>query len=330
MYNIIDPHGLVSDFIDEWLSDSPFVIAHTSGSTGLPKKIHLSKSDMIRSAKATCRFFNIDSSSVLHLPLSVDYIAGKMMVVRAIVSGATLVVERPSNRPLAELSDGIGHVYLTAVVPSQVMGLLGSEQAVIVRNVIVGGGAMAKDVERQLALSSIRGWATYGMTETCSHVALRNVVDKDQIYRALPGIRFSRDERGCLIIEADGFSFRRVITNDIVHVVSPVEFEWLGRYDNVINSGGIKLHPEEMERRLTQVIDRPFYVVGRQSNRWGEEAVIVIEGLADAECEDILSKARALFDGPHAPKAVIGVDRFFYTATGKLRRIKISDYPMIR
>lgn len=320
---IIDAEGLATGFIEEWMSDSATVVAHTSGSTGKPKSVELLKSDMRHSAEATCRHFSIGADSVLHLPLSTDYIAGKMMVVRAMVSGATLIVEHPSNHPLKVLPEGIEKIDLTAVVPSQVPGLLASEHASLVCNAIVGGSAMSADMERALRNSPIRGWATYGMTETCSHVALRNVSSGADSYCALPGVTFSLDDRGCLVINGDGYSFGRLITNDVARLVSPREFVWLGRYDNVINSGGIKLHPEEMEKRLATVIACPFYVTSRPSAQWGEEAVVVVENVAPEVCAALLASARGVFDSVHAPKAVVSVPAFDYTSSGKIKRRKL-------
>jgi O-succinylbenzoic acid--CoA ligase len=323
MPRIIDPDGFAAEFIEEWLSEATTVSAHTSGSTGEPKAVELLKSDMRRSAEATCKHFSIGADSVLHLPLSTDYIAGKMMIVRAMVSGATLIVERPSNHPLTALPEGIERIDLTAVVPSQVEGLLASRHAPIVRNAIVGGSAMSADTERVLRNSSIRGWATYGMTETCSHVALRDVTSGAESYCALPGVAFSLDDRGCLAITGEGYSFGRLVTNDVVRLVSPHEFVWLGRYDNVINSGGIKLHPEAMEKCLAAVMAQPFYVTSRPSARWGEEAVVVVENVGREECDALFAAVRGVFDSAHAPKAVVSIPAFDYTSSGKIKRRKL-------
>lgn len=320
--HIIDPEGLAAEFVAEWLSPRPAVAARTSGSTGAPKEVLLPKSDMLRSARATCRRFAIGAEAVLHLPLSTSYIAGKMMVVRAMVSGATLVVERPSNRPLSgPLPAGVERIDLTAVVPSQVDGLLASPHARRVSNVIVGGGALPEAVERRLAAAPMHAWATYGMTETSSHVALRDVSAGAPTYRALPGITFAADSRGCLVVAAEGYSFGRIATNDVVELLSPSEFRWLGRYDNVVNSGGIKLFPEEMERRLQGLMPCPYYIAGRPSERWGQEAVLVVQGATAAELRQVEALIARTFDRRSAPKAIINVERFTYAANGKIKRI---------
>lgn len=325
MIRIIDKDGLAQAFIDEWLSSSTTVKAHTSGSTGVPKEVYLEKKDMRLSALTTCRHFNIDSSSVLHLPLSTDYIAGKMMVVRAFVSGATLVVERPSRNPLAELPAGIECVDLTAVVPSQVEGLLSSPNLPKVRSVIVGGGVLSSEIESRLRKMPLDAWSTYGMTETCSHVALRHLQSPTMAYAALPGIHLSVDSRGCLVIDAPDYTFGRIITNDMVRMLSDNEFQWLGRYDNVINSGGIKLHPEEMEKRLEGAVTCRFYIVGRPSEQWGEEAVIVVENATDMQCDRIMRRAREVFERHSVPKGVINTPRFIYASNGKIKRVLPAD-----
>ena len=311
---------MVKKFLNEWFDEKDYVIAHTSGSTGTPKEIRLLKSDMRRSAEATCRFFGITGKSTLVLPLSTDYIAGKMMVVRSIVSGAALLDEKPSSQPLSAIYP---EVDLTAVVPSQVEGLLSSPNRI--RNVIVGGGQLSDVLEQRLSLSDIHAYATYGMTETCSHVALRDISLREPYFTALEGISFSTDSRGCLVIDAPGFSFGRIVTNDVVDIIDSRRFRWIGRADNVINSGGVKLHPEIIERILSPFIPYPFYIAGRRSDRWGQEAVLYVEvPNTDIDSFDkryIIEKARSVLDRFCVPKEVICVEEFSRTDSGKIKRL---------
>ncbi|MEZ3590463.1 MAG: AMP-binding protein [Muribaculaceae bacterium] len=307
-------------FLSEWDNGEPFVTAHTSGSTGKPKEIRLRKLDMIASAEATCRFFGIDGASRLALPLSADYIAGKMMIVRAIVSGASLYIEQPSNRPSLGGENG-EDIDLLAIVPSQLEWLVANPRiASRVKAVIIGGAPLTPAQEAQAASLSWEAYATYGMTETCSHVALRKLGRADRLFHALPEITFSTDSRGCLVIGMPRFSFGRIVTNDIVRLESPVAFEWLGRYDNVINSGGIKIFPEEVEKRL-DFIGRPYFIIGRPHPKWGEEAVLYIEGeVGDVDAAAIMEKARTVLDRRSVPKEVIAVSRFERTDSGKVKR----------
>ncbi len=307
----------MNKFLDEWNNGHDYVVAHTSGSTGAPKEIRLLKSDMRRSAEATCRFFGITDKSLLVLPLSTDYIAGKMMVVRSIVSGANLIQEKPSSTPL---TSDYGSVDLTAVVPSQVNGLLKSKSKI--RQVIIGGGQITSEIEKKVVESQIHAYATYGMTETCSHVALRDITMREEFFTALPGITFETDSRGCLVINVPDFSFKRIVTNDIVRILDSRRFIWIGRADNVINSGGIKLHPEEIERSLSPFITYPFYIAGRPSQQWGQEAVLYIEAEAkDIDEDTLMKKARSVLNRYSVPKEVIYVKNFLRTESGKIKRI---------
>lgn len=282
---MISPDSILTDearnFLAEWSNPSPYVVAHTSGSTGVPKHIELLKKDMEASAAATNRYFSIDASSLLHLPLSPSYIAGKMMIVRANEAGCRLVAEIPSNNPLKVAS---APIQLMAVVPSQCEALIENELAhKYLRNLIVGGAPIAPALEKKLLQMSWRSFATYGMTETCSHVALR-VLGSD-VYTALPGIKFETDSRECLRIIAPYFSWSGLQTNDVVRLLSSTTFHWLGRADNVINSGGIKLHPEQLEQWLQGAIDYPFMVRRAHHPRWGESPEVVVE-VSEAEIAD--------------------------------------------
>ncbi|MDE6100545.1 MAG: AMP-binding protein [Paramuribaculum sp.] len=307
---------LVERFVELWKDDSDYIEAYTSGSTGVPKMVKLSKSDMELSARATCEFFGVESGSLVFLPLAVDYIAGKMMVVRAEVSGSDIMVEPPSNQPLKTCPSA--PIRLAAVVPSQVDGLLASKWVGLIENLIVGGAPLSEADEKKLIDSGINAYATYGMTETCSHVAIRRLGDR--YYRALPTVRFSIDERGCLVIHSEVMSFGRLVTNDVVSLLDSKNFEWHGRYDNVINSGGIKVLPENIERKLTDLLrDRTFYITSRPSEKWGDEVVLVVEG--DAPVVGLEEYASKFLLKAERPKAVINVGSVSRTSTGKLLRI---------
>lgn len=313
--NIVGETEEMKYFLREWFNDLPYITAHTSGSTGEPKEIRLLKTDMMLSAKATCSYFNITDRSVLFLPLSVAYIAGKMMVVRSLVSGARLYVEHPSNHPM---SADYGDVTLMAVVPSQLPSVLCNSRRHGIRNIIVGGAPMSAALERDVQGLSAHVYATYGMTETCSHVALRDVSEGSDVYHALPHIRFAVDGRNCLTIRCDNMGMELLQTNDVVDLLSETSFRWIGRYDNVINSGGIKLHPEILEKKLGDVLDCPFYFAGRPSERWGQELVLV------TECSDtckIMDKMSKVLNPYEMPKEIFCVRELPKTSNGKIRRI---------
>lgn len=305
------------EFLSQWLSGSDHVIAHTSGSTGAPKEIHLLRSDMRASARATVSFFNLGKDSLLGLPLSPDYIAGKMQIVRTMECGGAIKFEEPSSSPFAQGDDVFD---LLPVVPSQVPGLLASGAIARVRNLIVGGAPLSPELEAQLVATGVNAYATYGMTETCSHVALRRLGSPNFI--ALPGFTFSTDPRGCLVITSSTLSFGQLITNDMVSLESPQTFRWLGRWDNVINSGGVKIHPEEIEKVLQPLLPEgaTAYVTSRPSSRWGEEAIIVTDSPEIGP--EILAQLHDVLPGKLVPKGVVNVDAIERTSSGKIMRRK--------
>lgn len=313
--HIFNADDIALKFIHEWHNNQPYIEAHTSGSTGTPKKIQLLKQDMIESAIATCKFFGINKSSTLVLPLSSNYIAGKMMIVRAIVSGAKLWIEEPSNTPIKK---DYGQIDLLPIVPSQIDWITNeSTYTNQIRNLIIGGGAISPKREQALISSKINAFATYGMTETCSHIALRHVSKKE--YTTLPDISISQDNRDCLVIDAPKFSFNRIITNDIVEIIDSTHFNWLGRYDNIINSGGIKIMPEQVEKKLSKIIPHPFYIIGENDDKWGEAVSLYIETTHIDENE-IINKVSQILDRYTIPKRIKCIPKFERTPNGKIKR----------
>lgn len=307
-------------FIDEWDSPLTYVVAHTSGSTGIPKELHLLKSDMRASARATIKFFDITAASHLYLPLSPSYIAGKMQIVRALEAGCSLTVEEPSNR-LFHLASGCPRdIDLLPVVPSQIDSLLSMADTSHIKTVIIGGAPLPARDEKRILERGLRAYATYGMTETCSHVALRRLGEKE--FTALPSFSFSTDKRGCLVISSKELSFGRLVTNDIVELSDSRHFRWQGRFDNVINSAGLKICPEEIEKQIAPLMPPGtlFYITSRPSRRWGEEAVMVTD--CRSLPENLIDRIREATGPSKAPKAIIPVDRIELTASQKIIRKK--------
>ena len=233
-----------SEFMRLWLDDNDTVLCHTSGSTGTPKPIALSKNDMRASARVTNTFFGITADSTVSVPLPFDYIAARMMAVRAHEAGCRIVTPTPSNTP--DFFGEAGHIDLLAIVPSQVEALVATPHiGQRVRCVIVGGAPLSDTRKHALVRAGIHGYITYGMTETCSHIALADIADDSGIFRAIAkDTCFSTDACGCLTADIPHLSIRRVVTNDIVSILSPTEFRWLGRADNIINSAGLKYAPK--------------------------------------------------------------------------------------
>jgi len=301
-------------FLDEFLGDGDTVVAHTSGSTGAPKAIRLSKEAMRLSARATNAFFGIGSGAVMACPLSADYIAGKMMIVRALEAKACLWM-LPARR--AGLLDGLPSdilaVALLPVVPAQLEQLLASPRSAIVRNVIVGGAPLSPEMELRLRDAPFQTYATYGMTETCSHVALRCISDGETMFTPMPGVEFTQDDRGCLVVNG-------LVTNDVVELVGR-HFRWLGRADNVFISGGVKLNPEALEEALRREMPGlpAFYFTSRQSMEWGREAVMVTLD-SNIDNDVVMAACRRVLPRAGVPKEIIFDPTPEYTRSGKIKR----------
>ncbi|MCD8386729.1 MAG: AMP-binding protein [Bacteroidales bacterium] len=313
----------LEEFIEEWENGADYVMGHTSGSTGAPKPIKLLKADMRASARGTNSFFGIGKDSILALPLSLDYIAGKMMAVRAIEAGCRLMVIEPSNR-----FDWPERCDLLSIVPSQAPWLLehpeGPRQ---IKNVIIGGGPLDETVRRRIVDAGYRAYCSYGMTETCSHVALARVAIQPLPYEAMPGISFGLDARGCLCIQTRNFSFELLVTNDMVELIDDRHFYWKGRIDNVINSGGLKIHPEILEKEISAIITEAFYIIGVPDERWGQAVGLVIEGTAQTAVE-AYEKLRTALDHRFLPKRVWAVEAIRRTMSAKLIREIPSKMPL--
>lgn len=318
----------LEEFLDEWRDARPTVRVKTSGSTGTPKPMDAEKSRMEASARATCRFLGLRSGDTALLCLPLDYIAGKMMVVRAETCGLRLVSVRPSSHPLAGLAAAPD---FAAMTPMQVWETLrvGDERKMLsqIGNVIIGGGAVDKALTA--ALQEMRGavWSTYGMTETLSHIAMRRVngPGASEWYTPFDGVTLGLDERGCLTICAPAVCATELTTNDIAELRTLPDggrqFRIAGRADNVICSGGIKIQAEEVERRLEGHIGVPFMVTWRSDERLGQAVALVLEGGAPDEAR---RACEALLPRHWVPRHIETVEHLPRTETGKVRRSPLA------
>lgn len=307
--------------MEEFNGPGEYTEAHTSGSTGAPKPIRLAKADMVHSATASNNFFGISENSHVACALSADYIAAKMVCVRALCAPCRATFFEPTNDIV--LDDDTPVIDLLSVTPSQIPSLLRIPAlSSRVRQVLIGGAPPSQEVVNSLCRSGVKVWISYGMTETCSHVAVADGYDISRTFRAMPGITFSATADDRLVIHAPEFTFGTLETNDVVELVDCHSFRWLGRADNVINSGGIKLYPEQLEKEYAAVLpaEAVYYVSQRPSTKWGSEAVLMVEGSTDL-AEQYLNDLRAGgIDHRHLPKAAIAVPDFPRTSSGKIIR----------
>lgn len=313
----------IGDFLLDWLSEAATVEVRTSGSTGVPKRIQLQKQQMQNSAEATATFFGLKEGTKALNCLPSGYISGKMMLARALTIGWELDCIPPSSTPLKFTS---GSYDFCAMVPLQAQNSLESLQRV--KTLIVGGAPISESLKMQLQNKPTAVYETYGMTETVSHIALKrieNVPNKESHFRVLEGVKVSQDKRGCLLIDAPQLTYEQVVTNDVVELFSDSEFSWLGRYDNIVNSGGIKLIPEQIEKAISGVVENRFFTIGLPDAELGQRLVLVVEGKVDKS--GLISELKELksLHKHQIPKSIEVLSRFVETPTGKVNRQKTAE-----
>ncbi|MCF6306962.1 MAG: AMP-binding protein [Flavobacteriaceae bacterium] len=309
----------IGKFLQQWLDDNDSVIVKTSGSTGTPKEIQLSKQQMINSAKSTGIFFKLPEKTTALLCLPSNYIAGKMMLVRAMVLGWNLHIVAPEKDAITQYDNEYDFV---AMVPYQVHHSIKSLNKI--KKLIIGGGAISEKLNQELQKVNTEVFATYGMTETITHIAVRRIngLAKTNEYTALPNVKFSLNEKNCLVIEAPEVSNEKVFTYDMVRLNSPTTFEYLGRIDNVINSGGIKLFPEQIEAKLSPYIDCSFIIASEKDEELGERLILILENESN-EFSSNISEAFQNLSSFERPKKIYTFSKFPYTETGKIKRSEV-------
>lgn len=335
----------VNDFLQEWNSPSETLLVHTSGSTGKPKPMWVEKQRMLNSAHITCDFLGLRPGDSALLCMSLDYIAGKMMVVRSIERKLRLFSVKPSGHPLSDesLAKMVEMDFdFVAMVPMQVYNTLQvpqeRERLSRIKHLIIGGGAIDDALADELRSLPGAVWSTYGMTETLSHIALRrlNGEEASEWYQPFDSVGVSLNSDGCLVIDAPLVCSEPLVTNDIAEIKqqetsshssdassslktsSPhVLFRIKGRKDNVICSGGIKIQIEEVENLLRQHLDAPFLLAKKKDEKFGEIAVLVTES---GDLEGVEAICRQVLPKYWVPRQYLHFDQLPMTETGKPKR----------
>ena len=344
----------LEDFLSEWNNDSDRVLVHTSGSTGKPKPMMVEKKRMLNSARITCDFLGLKPGDSALLCMSLDYIAGKMVVVRSIERHLHLISVSPSGHPLKNIDlkdvngkDVNGEITFAAMVPMQVYNTLQvpeeRERLTHIRHLIIGGGAIDASLEKELQAlpGNIAIWSTYGMTETLSHIALRRIngAEASEWYQPFDSVKISQTDEGCLVIDAPLVCAETLVTNDIVEIesyiynkVEKLRFRIKGRKDNVICSGGIKIQIEEVEALLKPHLEKPFMIAKKKDEKFGEIAVLLTE---DEDLKKVEATIRRLLSGKSddsnksseskshkywIPREYLHVEHLPLTETGKPKR----------
>jgi len=315
-------------FLRQWLDEKDYIEVMTSGSTGKPKLIMPEKKAMLTSATMTGEFLNLQKGQTALLCLKTSYIAGMMMVVRAMAWQMNLITVPPFGSPLDFIPDG-QIINFAAMVPAQVFNSLGTpESKQKLENtgtLIIGGAPINRELENLLHPLKGNIYASFGMTETITHIALRRINGKQRsdFYNVLPGISVEADERGCLVARVPYLEQGTIITNDCVIIGSPGTFRWLGRIDHVINNGGLKLFPEEIESKAAPFIKQRFFIASQPDAKLGEIPCLVIESpmpLPENEVEQLFNKLRSALRKEEMPRLILYADNFTETENGKINR----------
>jgi len=316
------------DFVRAWLAGEDTFIITTSGSTGDAKTISITRSQMNESAMRTIEALGLAKNDVSFVCLNTRYIGGRMMLVRALETGMRIVAREPSSTPLAGISD---HIDFAAMVPLQIEATLASKEASKfdgMKAIIIGGAVVSDTLQTSIQKIKAPVYATYGMTETISHIALKrlNGDNPSSYFTVLPGIDIQRDDRGCLVIHAS-YIQETIVSNDLVEIIGGNKFQWLGRWDNVINSGGIKVMPEKIEAEIGKIfnslnVHQNYFVHGIPDKRLGSKIILVVEGEFFVKKKQVLEALYQTFSKYEVPKEIISIPTFVYTTTGKINRKK--------
>lgn len=311
----------VKNFLEEWFSDSDTVKVQTSGSTGTPKVFDIEKSRMINSAEMTCDFLRLKEGNTALICLPVEYISGKMMVVRSMMRKLKLIVVDPSIKPVETLDQSVD---FCAMTPFQVENSL--DKLYLIRNLIIGGAAVSEDLKKKMkeALNNSDSetfiFETYGMSETLSHIGLKQILpNPEEYFTVFENVEISLDERNCLRIFASKLNPEILQTNDLVEIKNEKQFKFLGRIDNVINSGGAKIFPEQLEALVKKEISNEVVLLGIDDASLGQKLIAVLEG---GKSDDLIKKVREIqFEKSfHKPKEIIFVEKIPRTPNGKVSR----------
>ena len=311
----------LEEFLAEWNNSSDVVLVHTSGSTGKPKPMWVEKRMMEASARITCDFLGLEAGDTALLSMPLDYIAGKMVVVRSLVRNMKLIDVKPSGHPLSDVDDA---VTFAAMVPMQVYNSLRvpkeRDKLREIKHLIIGGGAIDDSLANELKTFPNAVWITYGMTETLSHIALRRLSgdEASDWYTPIDTVHVSLNSEGCLVIDAPQVCKSVLTTNDVAEMAPDgCRFRIIGRKDNIIDSGGIKIQIEEVERALKPFIHVPYMITKQTDEKFGEIVVLLVQFPDVAEVENICKRVLPKYWQPQKYRSV---DEIPMTETGKVRR----------
>jgi len=323
-------------FCHDWLNGGNEFTLQTSGSTGKPKSIHVTRNQLKASAELTNSFLNLQQGYTSLICLDTRYIAGIIMLVRSMEAGMNMYIVEATANPLEKIQADVT-IHFMALVPYQLETILGSphkDKLDKIKIVLIGGAPLSNEIRKDLKSFTCTFYATYGMTETLSHIALQklNGVNAQDFFQTLNNISIQVDQRGCLIIHAPHLGSDSIVTNDLVELISENQFRWLGRFDNVINSGGVKVIPEKIESAITPLmtelnLENKFFIAGIPDRILGEAVILIVEGeITNTSIEKILlQRMKETLGKYEVPKSIRYVSKFIQTDTGKVNKPKTLE-----
>ncbi len=317
-------------FCRQWLNGQQEFEQKTSGSTGKPKTIKISRAQMQLSAEQTVKALSLHPNNIALVCIDTAFIGGKMMLVRGLEHHLQLIINEPSANPL----DGLKQDFdFAAMVPMQFQNALQSNLAKIeaCKAIIIGGASVSSSLAAQIANLKTPVYSTYGMTETVSHIALKRLSSPSQnYYTTIGSIDICTNNKEQLILKGAITNNKELITNDRVQILSPTTFKWLGRIDNVINSGGIKIQLEEVEASIELLFNKLkmtnlFFIASKPDAYLGSKLVLFIEHPKLLSSENLLRKLKKHLNRFTCPKEIIYVPKFAKTSSEKIDKPTIIN-----
>ena len=318
----------------DWLSKKAEFAIKTSGSTDKPKTIVFKRAQLQKSAHRTLQTLGLNKGDRVLMCLNPNFVAGKMMLVRALEGRLNLQIVSPSANPLRKIKIEQQFEF-ASFFTNQIERILEESPSKLekINTILIGGGALHPKLEQDLQKVKSRILHSYATTETLSHQALRHVNGKDRshAFHAVRDVSFAKDERSCLVINDHLLGLKHLVTNDIVELIDASSFRWRGRFDNIVNSGGIKIQLEETEDLIKELLTKrglthQFCLLAKPDLALSQKLVLIIgdpkNHLSKSQLLDLLKEQLPKY---HAPKEIILVPTLYFTKTGKIDRKKNEE-----
>lgn len=314
--NTIDEN--IFDLLKFWKSEKDIININTSGSTGNPKTITLTRKALINSAETTLKYFKLQNNSSFHCCLPTKYIGGKMMLIRALINKGKIILVKPSANPCLNLKEDIDFSAMTTMQAVNSMNNKGFNK---INQLIIGGGKISDNQVIEINKKTTHCFHTFGMTETASHIAVRDLrkFRINDSYQCLDHVDISTNTNGQLVIKSKQLNIKSITTNDVVYLTGNKQFKFIGRTDNIINTGGVKIHPEVLEKQLREMIlEEDFFIDKINDELLGEKIVLIAIKAINIKT---IQKAINSISG-YKPKIIIQSEQFYFTGNNKIDRKK--------